>query len=1444
MSIKSIVEEMIREKCKLYQEHPDTVAGHIAHERAVTNDYRGRVLYELLQNAVDRAETTIWIVVDPDSRSLTVANDGQPFEAHPRRGEPRSDLAALCSIDTSNKKPGESIGNKGVGFKSVWEFCSAVSIRTRGETDIGSWGIRLRRPFTPGHLDRWEDSHSADLILDALETPGIEKQFRRLAPSFYFPEFTSNPLWKEEGAVTAIELEDIEHKDFERLVSGPLKELKAASLEFVCDVRADKTPLNLIIKSGSGNVSKPLFTASDAWIRVEVDTSNLADELTNARDSLGFELKRLSKLVLGFQLPKEGEEFAAGKFHGYLPTEVDTGSPLHIQGDFYLSESRKHIDFQNNRYNELLLELAVDALFSSIIENSNVARLPYVFQLLRGSGPLAKAISKRLIGNGQLLSQLIGAAVSSAGERRKSYFDELYQLIAAYIPPKADYSHSKTYYRDSLDPYLVSFAKDDLKIVPTSLNDEGTEEDPLVTSACSLPRPKRDGSIAGLFCRGRASTGLKGDPIDLPGIAVTEWRFPGDAKLAETLREGGVWSEYEAISVLRAIVRGLRYETCEDLKLRFLRAARDIYSPRKEEGSSGHTNWRFLARDDAFPSQRLLIPVLPSGSWAQVRESFLAPDLSAYLDLQRVSQIDDAVCEQILGSDYLRILRHWGVWDVVPLVSSKDTGGKWQVPIKDGTLLSGNSALKLLSISYSVWMSSDLQRDEVKKALKDLADLPWLKVASGSRGLVSPSMAYFGLVQGDVLGFPVLESDALGVSEKHFLENLGVRSVEQTVDLKKLVRTLEDIAVNCSHAQNISGSIRSVYRQIIKQVNKLLINSEQPPAPSMLNRIPLLYEENISRKRGMAGPADAVWYVSEALRNTRGKISSAAHYWWLANGDLGTLASRLDRVHSLSLRSPISTASEFLESEDMRHLLETEYLPYFLALACYGDLPGLVEVQESTIQKRWQTLVVLRGEHAQQDERIGTNQVEVQSTSTMLSKKRVLWEPLRADSSRNLALYIWSRADQSAPEFKYQLCDWFSEEVFRRPQLALHFKKLVESSMSTETVDLSRNAVADASALIRDWLPDLKLDALVSELSAITGIEFSKTNWRDQNLLKGLQVSFDQITHQLPDELKGYLGPLDPKFTNQSRLLEFVEQHKSQLAATEKFGDYDDDDWITLLQEDSVRLSYNFEPFQWVLDALSLTEEQFNSLKGRLNGELRKAEREAERMGLHIPRGAVSDLKAPLIKWSPQIPRSPGRIFEAMSEEDRIKDQVNRSKSGRLAEKLTVFPAARRAAALEVEEQQELLGLVRGEYARITQEYPRAIGELLKLPEAPCTEATWYEALHLASRWDGLGYDYLDFEHNDDGFRLLLVEVKSSRRNDPSIYLSENERLCVLKYTGSQFKAAYPNATWTMILLTAEKMIDVTQSVVQVIGEHAGAYEEVPSVMAADGWIIRTSNLY
>lgn len=91
----------------------------------VAADYHGRFLIELIQNgsdAHDREQRDGEIEVILDQReghfgTLYVANRGRPFS--------HENLKALTRIAMSNKPPGEAIGNKGLGFRSVSHVCDA-----------------------------------------------------------------------------------------------------------------------------------------------------------------------------------------------------------------------------------------------------------------------------------------------------------------------------------------------------------------------------------------------------------------------------------------------------------------------------------------------------------------------------------------------------------------------------------------------------------------------------------------------------------------------------------------------------------------------------------------------------------------------------------------------------------------------------------------------------------------------------------------------------------------------------------------------------------------------------------------------------------------------------------------------------------------------------------------------------------------------------------------------------------------------------------------------------------------------------------------------------------------------------------------------------------------------------------------------------------------------
>ena len=119
----------------LWRRRVDVVAANLAADlqehREIANvaaqiaiDYHGRFLTELIQNASDQAtrarrrDATITIVRTADV--LAVFNEGLPFDD--------KGAEALTSLALGDKDGGECLGNKGVGFKSVFEVSAAPEI--------------------------------------------------------------------------------------------------------------------------------------------------------------------------------------------------------------------------------------------------------------------------------------------------------------------------------------------------------------------------------------------------------------------------------------------------------------------------------------------------------------------------------------------------------------------------------------------------------------------------------------------------------------------------------------------------------------------------------------------------------------------------------------------------------------------------------------------------------------------------------------------------------------------------------------------------------------------------------------------------------------------------------------------------------------------------------------------------------------------------------------------------------------------------------------------------------------------------------------------------------------------------------------------------------------------------------------------------------------------
>lgn len=87
-------------------------------EAYVAESYNNRSFIELLQNADDAGATEFYI--ECIDNCLIVANNGRDFSD--------TDITSLCRSASSSKRRGQTIGYRGIGFKSVVGFAKEIHL--------------------------------------------------------------------------------------------------------------------------------------------------------------------------------------------------------------------------------------------------------------------------------------------------------------------------------------------------------------------------------------------------------------------------------------------------------------------------------------------------------------------------------------------------------------------------------------------------------------------------------------------------------------------------------------------------------------------------------------------------------------------------------------------------------------------------------------------------------------------------------------------------------------------------------------------------------------------------------------------------------------------------------------------------------------------------------------------------------------------------------------------------------------------------------------------------------------------------------------------------------------------------------------------------------------------------------------------------------------------
>lgn len=362
---KDWVESIVDQREKVFTSDPDDMVGAYRREVGYSNDYRGRELLELLQNADDaspgepRTQRATLILCE---EGLCFANTGEPFS--------EGGIKSLIVSNNSPKKRGEAkyIGNRGLGFRSVLGWTNSPFILS-GNLSVGfdrrraeQWLEDLANRDEGVQRKVEEERQASGLMpIPTLAIPAIldEQDTASSSPSEE-PNFVA--IWalanslRAEGYDTVIALPFTEPNAFKE-ARAQLERTGREVLLFLRHIG------ELVIRSPQGQ-TKWIAQGSDSSVEISSDEEGqppsrwevLAEAGTIPDAYLRRDQMETPDYEIKLAIPSEDTKVPGALFN-YFPTRIHFPFPLIAHTTLELTSNRENLaDSRANRY--LLQELA------------------------------------------------------------------------------------------------------------------------------------------------------------------------------------------------------------------------------------------------------------------------------------------------------------------------------------------------------------------------------------------------------------------------------------------------------------------------------------------------------------------------------------------------------------------------------------------------------------------------------------------------------------------------------------------------------------------------------------------------------------------------------------------------------------------------------------------------------------------------------------------------------------------------------------------------------------------------------------------------------------------------------------------------------------------------------------------------------------------------------
>jgi len=378
-------------------------------ERSAKQGYRGRYLFELIQNANDaivaESQNTGCRLDDSDnsvclsvtSHSLLVANRGRPFT--------ESDVRAICRLYTSTKDASKQIGHKGIGFKSVLE----ITERPEVYSNIYAFGFDGEQ-FRKDVDKAIGTGHPLDQQLPILRYP-FPRYLNQLNPN----ERERIERFLDDDYVTVVRLPFSESKTAEMVNQRLHTDLQASLLLFLPAISQIEigflegesayfyrtvrdtgiSDLKEVILYKGQQEKEGADVEDSRWLVLGPIHRKLTDRQLVA--DLGDAWKDVEELGFSFAFPLQARsshvdlQQSSQPFFVYFPTQEYSGLRFIMQADFHVRDDRKHLDPTD--LNKWLVDEACAYLAGAGIEKLK-QKWPKGIELIQALSPLSQQDSE------------------------------------------------------------------------------------------------------------------------------------------------------------------------------------------------------------------------------------------------------------------------------------------------------------------------------------------------------------------------------------------------------------------------------------------------------------------------------------------------------------------------------------------------------------------------------------------------------------------------------------------------------------------------------------------------------------------------------------------------------------------------------------------------------------------------------------------------------------------------------------------------------------------------------------------------------------------------------------------------------------------------------------------------------------------------------------------